>query len=51
MGMMDNMKDKVMDEGRDKFEDLKQKERDGQLDDKGKAELQKLRNKFEHKAG
>lgn len=50
MGMMDDMKDKVMDEDRDKFEDLKQKEQNGQLDDEGRAELDKLRDKFEHKA-
>lgn len=51
MGMMNDMKDKMGDESRDKFEELKQKEQNGQLDDKGKAMLEKLRNKFEHKAG
>ena len=49
MGMMDNFKNKMSDEVRSKYEELKQREQDGNLDDKAKAELDKLRAKFENK--
>jgi len=49
MGMMDNMGNKMDDEMRDKFEELKSKEQAGQLDDRGREELAQLRDRFEHK--
>jgi hypothetical protein len=49
MGLMDNMKDKMsdMDSMRARFEDLKQKEQMGDLDDKGREELNKLKQHFD----
>jgi hypothetical protein len=50
MSMMDTMKDKMSDmgdEARERFEKLKSQERAGELDDKGREELNKLRAHFE----
>lgn len=50
MGFMDNMKSKMGDIGemRTRFEELKSKESAGELDDKGREELQQLRSHFEN---
>jgi hypothetical protein len=45
MGMMDKMKGK-MDDAKSRMEELKAKEKEGTLDDKAKAELEQLRNRF-----
>lgn len=47
MGMMDNMTGKMDDELRGRYEQLKSQERAGELDDKGREELNKLRERFE----
>lgn len=44
-GFMDKMKDNAGDT-RSRFEDLKQKEREGNLGEEGKAELGRLRERF-----
>ena len=49
MGMMDDMKSKMSDMSRDRMEELKNKEKAGDLDDKGRKELAKLRQRFENK--
>ncbi len=49
MGLMDNMQDKMgdmSDEAKDRLNELKSKEDTGQLDDKGKQELQNLRERL-----
>lgn len=53
MGFMDNIKGKMgnmgnMSEMRSRFEELKSKESAGELDDKGREELQQLRSHFEN---
>lgn len=47
-GLIDNMKDKFgdMDSMKAKFEELKSKDQNGELDDKGKAQLEQLRSHF-----
>lgn len=49
MGIMDNMQDQTgdMDNLRARFEDLKSKETTGDLDDRGKQELQQMREYFD----
>ena len=52
MGMLDDAKDKMsdgMDSMRARYEELKSREQDGSLDDKGRMELDQLRNRFERK--
>lgn len=51
MGFMDDIKDKAGDMGnmRDRFEELRSKEMRGELDDKGREELQQLRQKMMNK--
>lgn len=51
MGLMDNIKSKADDELRGRFEQLKSMEQSGELDDKGREELNSLRQRFEHKNG
>lgn len=48
MGLMDNMKDKMSntDEMRDRMEQLKENEKAGELNDKGREELARLREHF-----
>ena len=51
-GMMDDTTDKMSDTGdrmKDRFHELKSKEEKGELDDRGRAELQQLRTRFEGK--
>lgn len=48
MGMMDSFKNKMSGDMRSRYEELKQRELDGNLDDKAKAELDELRAKFEN---
>lgn len=51
-GFMDNAKSKMGDMGDDmsaRFEELKSKEQAGELDDKGREELQMLRSRMENK--
>ena len=49
MGLMDNMKDKLSDsdEMRDRMEQLKTSEKAGELNDKGREELDQLRDRFD----
>ena len=48
MGLMDTMDDKMDNTNmRDRFEELKSKAQEGQLDDKGMAEYQRLREHFD----
>ena len=51
MAMMDDMQNKMgdMDNMKDRFEELKNKEQAGQLDAEGRVELAKLRSRFENK--
>jgi len=52
MGMKDDMKDKMggnIDAMKARFEELKSKEREGNLDDKAREELSQLRSHFEKK--
>lgn len=51
MGLMDNAKGKMDSELRGRFEQLKSMEQAGELDDKGREELNNLRERFEHKNG
>lgn len=49
MGLMDKMKGAMGDMSEDmkeRFEELKQKEQDGSIDDRGRMELQQMREKF-----
>lgn len=46
MGMMDNMKDSGGNM-RERYDELCRMEEEGKLDDKGREELQQLREKFE----
>lgn len=49
MDIADNIKDKMgdmSDEAKQRFNELKQKEQDGQLDDKSREELQQMRDRF-----
>lgn len=46
MGMMDNLSSN-MDDMKARYEELRSKEQAGSLDDKGRAELDKLRSHFE----
>lgn len=49
MGMMDDMKSKAKDMGDDmraRYEELKSKEDRGELDEQGRMELQKMREKL-----
>lgn len=39
----------MSDDMRARFEELKSKEQAGELDDKGREELQNLRSRFDHK--
>jgi hypothetical protein len=47
-GLMDDMKDKMGDTGnmRERYDELRSKESTGDLDDKGRQELQQLRDHF-----
>jgi hypothetical protein len=47
MGLMDNMDDKMDGNMKDRYEELKTKAQEGQLDDKGMAEYQRLRAHFD----
>lgn len=52
MGLMDNMKDKMSgmsDEMKGRYLELKGKAKRGELDDKGRDELEKLRKMFTKK--
>ena len=52
MGLLDSAKDNMsdsMDSMRARYEELKTREQDGNLDDKGRMELDQLRNRFERK--
>lgn len=50
MGMMDNIKHKMedmdMDSMRARYEELRRKDENGQLDDKGREELGRLRERM-----
>jgi hypothetical protein len=49
MDMTDNIKDKMgdmSDEARQRFNELRQKEQDGQLDDNARDELQQMRDRY-----
>jgi hypothetical protein len=45
MGMMDEMQDNMSDM-RTRFEELKMKEQNGDIDDEGRSELQQLRSRL-----
>ena len=49
-GVLDNMKDQYgdkMDSMKARYEELRNKEQAGELDDKGRAELNELKSKFD----
>lgn len=48
MGIMDDMKDKFGDDEQ-RLKELREKHNNGELDDKGREELQKLEDRFRHK--
>jgi hypothetical protein len=47
MGLMDNMNDTMDGNMKDRFEELRSKAQAGQLDDKGMAEYERLREHFD----
>jgi hypothetical protein len=50
MAFMDDIKDKAnITEMKDRFEELKSQEKEGNIDEKGRAELQQLKEQFDQK--